>query len=56
MAEGCVDLKHLCAVTGAGTGCGSCRPEVKELLQHFLEAQQKQMMHEMIHATPSAHA
>ena len=30
--EGCTDLKDLCALTGAGTGCGSCRPEVKRIL------------------------
>ncbi len=32
IAEGCTDLKQLCASTGAGTGCGSCRPEVKRIL------------------------
>ncbi|WP_207425548.1 nitrate reductase [Pedobacter sp. SYSU D00535] len=34
---GCTDLKQLCAATGAGTGCGSCRPEVKRLLEVSLE-------------------
>ncbi|AHM62061.1 Nitrate reductase, Nitrite reductase (NAD(P)H) [Flammeovirgaceae bacterium 311] len=39
IAEGnCSDLKTLCAQTGAGTGCGSCRPEVKKILNESLEA------------------
>ncbi|HEY4336487.1 MAG TPA: FAD-dependent oxidoreductase, partial [Puia sp.] len=32
--EGCRELGALCASTGAGTGCGSCRPEVKRILDH----------------------
>jgi ferredoxin-nitrate reductase len=31
--EGCTELKDLCAATGAGTGCGSCRPEVQRILK-----------------------
>ena len=31
MANGCSDFNKLCAETGAGLGCGSCKPEVKEL-------------------------
>ncbi|MES1220220.1 MAG: FAD-dependent oxidoreductase, partial [Bacteroidota bacterium] len=31
--EGCKDMVQLCQLTGAGTGCGSCRPEVKEILE-----------------------
>jgi ferredoxin-nitrate reductase len=31
--EGSNELGDLCAVTGAGTGCGSCRPEVKRILE-----------------------
>jgi len=34
---GCTDFKELCASTGAGTGCGSCRPEVKRLLEESLK-------------------
>jgi len=34
IAEGFRDLAGLCAATGAGTGCGSCRPEVKKLLEN----------------------
>jgi ferredoxin-nitrate reductase len=30
--EGCKDHLQLCQVTGAGMGCGSCRPEVKAIL------------------------
>jgi ferredoxin-nitrate reductase len=30
--EGCRDHLQLCQVTGAGMGCGSCRPEVKAIL------------------------
>ncbi len=30
--KGCEDLKDLCSRTGAGTGCGSCRPEVQRIL------------------------
>ncbi|TKB97598.1 nitrate reductase [Pedobacter cryophilus] len=30
--NGCKDLKNLCNSTGAGTGCGSCKPEVKRIL------------------------
>ncbi len=29
---GCTDFQQLCQTTGAGTGCGSCRPEVREIL------------------------
>ncbi|MFL5728472.1 MAG: FAD-dependent oxidoreductase, partial [Cytophagaceae bacterium] len=31
--KGCCDLASLCNATGAGTGCGSCRPEVKAILE-----------------------
>lgn len=34
--EGCTNLKELCSATGAGTGCGSCRPEVKLILEESL--------------------
>lgn len=30
---GAADLAQLCQTTGAGTGCGSCRPEVKAMLE-----------------------
>lgn len=31
--EGCVDHLQLCQLTGAGLGCGSCRSEVKTILE-----------------------
>jgi ferredoxin-nitrate reductase len=34
IATGCATLDRVCETTGAGTGCGSCRPEIVELLQH----------------------
>ncbi|MEN0051182.1 MAG: FAD-dependent oxidoreductase, partial [Bacteroidota bacterium] len=34
---GCDEFKELCAVTGAGLGCGSCKPEVKAILKDALE-------------------
>jgi ferredoxin-nitrate reductase len=34
---GCTDLPALCNATGAGTGCGSCRPEVQRLLEACLD-------------------
>jgi ferredoxin-nitrate reductase len=37
IASGCNTLKDLCSSTGAGTGCGSCRPEVKRLLEEMLK-------------------
>ncbi|MEL6986388.1 MAG: (2Fe-2S)-binding protein [Bacteroidota bacterium] len=33
--EGCKDFNDLCSATGAGLGCGSCKPEVKAILDHF---------------------
>jgi len=37
IGEGYDTMKELCSATGAGTGCGSCRPEVKRLLDEALE-------------------
>lgn len=34
--EGCKDHVQLCQLTGAGMGCGSCRPEVKAILESQL--------------------
>jgi len=34
--EGCTDLLQLCQLTGAGMGCGSCRPEVQVILEKEL--------------------
>ena len=32
IGEGVVELDALCAATGAGITCGSCRPELKRIL------------------------
>lgn len=37
IAGGCNDFKELCAQTGAGLGCGSCKPEIKALLDSQLQ-------------------
>ncbi len=47
--SGCKDFKTLCKSTGAGMGCGSCKPEVKALLD--------QVLNQTSHATePTAHS
>jgi ferredoxin-nitrate reductase len=35
--SGCSDFQQLCNETGAGTGCGSCRTEVRAILSEMLE-------------------
>ncbi|MGZ3846668.1 MAG: molybdopterin-dependent oxidoreductase, partial [Flavisolibacter sp.] len=32
---GCTELKELCASSGAGQGCGSCKPEVQAILDKW---------------------
>jgi ferredoxin-nitrate reductase len=32
IAQGCETMESLCSKTGAGTGCGSCKPEVAALM------------------------
>ncbi|SMD07220.1 nitrate reductase [Pedobacter nyackensis] len=39
ITSGCTDLIQLCESTGAGMGCGSCKPEVKLILQEALQTQ-----------------
>ena len=34
IAKGCTDFTELCTKTGAGLGCGSCKSEVREILQN----------------------
>jgi ferredoxin-nitrate reductase len=34
--DGCIELKALCQASGAGMGCGSCRPEVQAILDKAL--------------------
>ena len=38
IVQGCSDFSKLCSQTGAGLGCGSCKPEIKEILNRQLEA------------------
>lgn len=37
IASGCKDFTALCSQTGAGMGCGSCRPEVRAILENALK-------------------
>ena len=37
ISNGYKDFTTLCSQTGAGMGCGSCRPEVREILENALE-------------------
>ncbi|MBU2948362.1 nitrate reductase [Zobellia uliginosa] len=37
IAGGCSDFNELCSQTGAGLGCGSCKPEVKAILNKQLQ-------------------
>jgi ferredoxin-nitrate reductase len=41
--EGCSDHLQLCQLTGAGMGCGSCRPEIKKILETQLVVDEKQV-------------
>ena len=34
IAAGCSSFNELCKTTGAGLGCGSCKPEVRDLLKN----------------------
>jgi ferredoxin-nitrate reductase len=42
--EGCTNLKDLCTLTGAGTGCGSCRPEVQRILENYALAPLREIL------------
>ncbi|MEX2511429.1 MAG: molybdopterin-dependent oxidoreductase [Cyclobacteriaceae bacterium] len=35
--DGCNDFRSLCQTTGAGLGCGSCKPEVQKFLEEKLQ-------------------
>ena len=37
IANGCHDFAKICSETGAGLGCGSCKPEVKSILEETLK-------------------
>jgi nitrite reductase (NADH) large subunit len=47
ITSGCRSLKALCEATRAGTGCGSCKPQVNELLELIAA--------DMIVTDPAAH-
>ncbi len=36
--DGCTEIKSLCQASGAGMGCGSCRPEVQAILEKMMAA------------------
>ncbi|GAA0892499.1 hypothetical protein GCM10009122_21780 [Fulvivirga kasyanovii] len=36
IAKGCQSLNEICQKTGAGLGCGSCKPEVQRILENSL--------------------
>lgn len=38
IGKGCHDFSKLCSETGAGLGCGSCKPEIQEILDQQLKA------------------
>jgi ferredoxin-nitrate reductase len=44
--EGCTELKALCVASGAGQGCGSCRPEVQAILEKMMEQKDANMTRE----------
>ena len=48
--EGWTELKTLCAASGAGQGCGSCKPEVEAILNKMLAAPEEKNKMEVIRA------
>jgi ferredoxin-nitrate reductase len=48
--EGCTELKTLCAASGAGQGCGSCKPEVEAILNKMIGTSEKKTEMEMVRA------
>ncbi|GAB1308978.1 hypothetical protein KH5_16610 [Urechidicola sp. KH5] len=36
VGNGCSSLQEVCKTTGAGLGCGSCKPEVREIMKRTL--------------------
>jgi ferredoxin-nitrate reductase len=44
ISSGCKDFTALCTQTGAGTGCGSCRPEVRAILENVLKDELVEML------------
>ncbi|MDO9552869.1 nitrate reductase [Rhodonellum sp.] len=35
IGSGATDFRQLCQITGAGLGCGSCKPEIRNILKQF---------------------
>jgi ferredoxin-nitrate reductase len=48
--EGYTEFKTLCAASGAGQGCGSCKPEVEAILNKMLENVQAKKEMEIVRA------
>jgi ferredoxin-nitrate reductase len=46
--EGCKDHLQLCQLTGAGMGCGSCRPEVKTILDSHVNVIKREVIVEAL--------
>jgi len=40
--EGCTEFNALCVASGAGLGCGSCKPEVETILNNMVENKEKE--------------
>lgn len=38
IVNGCAEFSRLCSETGAGLGCGSCKPEIQEILDRQLQS------------------
>lgn len=49
---GCKDHLQLCQLTGAGMGCGSCRPEVKNILDTYVNTIKKASLEDKQVAIP----
>ncbi len=48
-ADGGIDFEAVVRKTGAGTGCGSCKPEVRRLLQQFEAQAAREISAEAVH-------
>lgn len=48
--EGCTEFKALCAASGAGQGCGSCKPEVEAIFNKTLTAAEMKKEMEIVRA------
>ncbi|MGK6350000.1 molybdopterin-dependent oxidoreductase [Parapedobacter sp. DT-150] len=48
ISNGCTDLKALCEASGAGLGCGSCRPEVQAILDRIADTEIQETMRKAV--------